>query len=467
MQDYLQGNIDDTNDSLGRFEEMNFVNKEFYFDVHQIENMFDHYLDKNQIAMADQILSVGIKQHPDALSLQIKQAIILTEQGEYDKALTILHKGIRFETNSIEIYMTLAWLYLKKGDIKSALSAFNFVLNNAVEDREQCLFDMAYNLNGDGFYIQTIEILEKNIHSYINNKNLLFELAFAYDKEENIEKGIEAYIKLLDLDPFYENSWYNLGILYSKTEEFENAIKAYDYALAIDPYHPESVFNKGNALAHLDQFDKALDLYLDYCSLTGINVLSLQYIGECWEQINNPIMAIRFYELALTQSVIHPDVWYGLGTSNMNLLKFDIATDAFLKAIALFPENPDYWLALAKCYFETKNYPNSLDSIKKSIELEPDNTLAWIELFQLKSLISDRFNAIRFIEKALINFPSVGAVAYIAAHIYLTIGKDADLAFAYFKIGFKNQPEDYDLILAEFPDLLKVAAIKKFTSKKR
>ena len=72
MQDFLHASHDEALHSIERFEKMISSDKIEYFDVHQIENIYDFYFDKNQIKQAEHILKIGIQQHPQASSLQVK-----------------------------------------------------------------------------------------------------------------------------------------------------------------------------------------------------------------------------------------------------------------------------------------------------------------------------------------------------------------------------------------------------------
>ena len=466
MQDFLQGNFEDTNDSIERFETMNSINRELYFDVHQIENLFDYYLENNQLDLAEQILSIGLKQHPDAIPLQIKLSIILSEQGLYDESIEILENQRRLDPLSPELSMSLGWLYLKKGDEESALEYFNSTIDNADGEYESFILDIGFNLNQEGYYDLSIPYLLMGSAGFPENENIWFELAFAYDKTEQIEKGIEAYNNLLDLNPFFDNAWYNLGILYNRFGDFKKGVEAYEYSIAIDPEHSESYFNMGNSYAHLDQFDLALECYITYASFGHNNIVTFQYIGECWEQMGNTQMAIQFYRLVLELNEKSPEAWYGIGTSYMAEDKFTDSIYAFNKALHFNPGNPDYLFAHGKACRENKDFQTAIKSIEKGLLSDPEELWAWIELVQIHIEIDPTFNFIDFIDKALERYPTVGAVSYIAAVIYYKFAHDKDLALGYLKVGKRRQPDDLQVVLTEFPELLNAPEITKFINKK-
>jgi tetratricopeptide (TPR) repeat protein len=466
MQDSLQGNFDDTNEALERFESMNNIQRSMYFDVHQVESLFDHYLENNQIDQAQHILTIGLQQHPTSIPLKLKASQLLAERGEYDGAIEILEQFGGIEKDSPEVCMSLGWLYLRKGYLDDALACFDKTIELALDDAENFLLDIGFNLNQDGFYNEAIFYLTYGLLKYPENENVLFELAYAYDKTDQLEEGVATYLILLDLNPYFENAWYNLGILYNKLNDFEKAVAAYEYSLAINSEHAESHFNMGNSFAHLNRFDHALECYLEYASYGTDALTTYQYIGECWEQLGDAKMAIRFYDMVINTTTEAPDAWYGLGTSLMALNKPTEGMNALRHALKLSPENPDFWFAYARGCYETDNIEEAFLSLETGISYDPEELSAWIELMQLHQQHSTDFDYLGFIERALTKYPTIGAVAYLAAVIYYKFAHDKDLALAYLKVGKRRQPEGISLIVAEFPELLTTPEISKYVNKK-
>ncbi|MFT3738975.1 MAG: tetratricopeptide repeat protein [Breznakibacter sp.] len=466
MQDFLQGNLDDTNDALERYETMNNGRRSMYFDVHQIENLFEHYLEKNQLDEAEKILTIGLKQHPSSIPLKIKSTVLLAEKGRYDQAIQILEQFSSIEKNNAEVAMSLGWLYLKKGFLDDSLYYFDKTVELAFDESESFLLDIGYNLNQEGFYGEAIYYLSIANIQFPENESILFELAYAYDKTEQLDDGVETYLRLLDINPYSENAWYNLGILYNKRNEFDKAVAAYEFSLAIYPEHAESYFNMGNSYAHMNMFADALECYLTYASFGLDKLTTYQYIGECWEQLGKPGMAIRFYDMVLYNNPEAPDAWYGLGTSLLSIGKPQEGLNAVTHAITLSPENADFWFAHARGCYDLNQLDEAILSLERGISFDPEELSAWLELFQLHLKMNRDFDTLSFIDNALVKYPTIGAVAYLAAIVYFKFANDKDLALAYLKVGKRRQPEAMPILLAEYPELLTSPEISKYINKK-
>ena len=114
MQEYSHANQDGTREAVERFEKLVNHNKESYFDVFQIESIFDFYNEKDMFEKAESAIKMGLRQHPDSTSLQLKYSSLLIEQLNYDAAIEILNYIKDIETNNSEIFLKLRNCLYKK-----------------------------------------------------------------------------------------------------------------------------------------------------------------------------------------------------------------------------------------------------------------------------------------------------------------------------------------------------------------
>ncbi len=454
MQEFLHTNSDDVDEDIERYRKMVTNDKELYFDVHQIENIFEFYIEKGLFDEADRVLQIGLRQHPNATSLLLKNATSLSDKDKIDEAMIILGKLAKIEHSNPEVFLSLGWNYLKKKNIKRAVENFNIAVSVAFEDEEDILFEIGFNLSQESLFKEALPYLEKTENKFPSNENVLFELAFIYDKMGNLEKSITCYDKLLDINPFSENAWYNLGILHSKNEDFTKAVQAYEFTLTINPYHSEAHFNLGNSLAHSGLFDKALEEYHQHVSLSDDVILTYQYIADCWEQLGNYNMAIRFYLLVTKKNKVNPDAWYGLGTSFMGKSDYKSALQSLDQAISIEPLSSDYWFAHARCLFELDKGDDAVKSLENGLNIDPTETTAWIELFRLRLINETYFEPEKFINELLNNFKDNSSIYYLATYIQLNYFKDDNKAALYLSRAIELNAEELNVLLSEYPVIM-------------
>ena len=343
---------------------------------------------------------------------------------------------------------------LQKNEISSAVKYFKRAADLAFDEEEDILLEIAYNLNQAEVYVEAVVFLERLDKKYPNNQNALFEYAFALDKVGERKKSIETYERLLELDPFSENAWYNIGILYNKDDRFLEASQAYDFTLAINPNHSEAYFNKGNSLAHNGCFKEALDAYLEHATMTKDVVLTYQYIADCWEQMGNFDMAIRFYQLVTKELPESGDAWYGIGTALMEKEDFKNGLQAIDQAISINPMNADYWFAHARGLFELDQADDATRSLENGLNIDPEELTGWIELLKLKVGLDADFIPKTFLAEIKERYDDVAAIHYMAVIIHLSYLNNTHEAIQELKLALETDSSLLPQLLEELPDLI-------------
>ena len=76
-----------------------------------------------------------------------------------------------------------------------------------------------------------------------------------------VEDAVDAYRKVLDLNPGAAGALVNLGTIYYRLHKFEEAEKYYLAAIEADPEYPLAQFNLGNLYDEQGLFPEAIDFY--------------------------------------------------------------------------------------------------------------------------------------------------------------------------------------------------------------
>jgi len=462
MQEFSHADQERTREAVERFEELVKTNQKSYFDVHQIETIFDFYHEESNFDKADMVINMGINLHPTSTSLQLKKSTILIEQFKDEEALEILNYLKKVENTNAEVFLNLGLVKLRFGKRKKALSNFNKALRLCGKDElADYIFEIGFTLNQEAFYKDAKKLLEFFLKRFPENENILFELAYAYDKLLEIEKGIETYNKLLDVNPYLENAWYNLGILHNKQNEFQEAISAYDFTLAIAPNLSEAYYNKANSLAQIGEFEEAIECYSEYISYSYPTPITYYYIGDCWENLGDNKMASRFYQFAVDLDPDHIDALQSLGRTSYQNQDYNTSIDAFDKALAINPDSPELWRSLGKSYKKIKNSAEAKRCLKRALINRHEDTKSWIEMYQFLEESEENFNPIPFLKLLLSKDQSNGALHYLAAIIYNKNNMHTE-ALRHLVIARQLLPADLELVLDEYPSLVTMPEIAEY-----
>ncbi len=462
MQEYSHADHEGTRETVDRFEELVQLNQESYFDVFQIESIFDYYHQKSILDKAEIAITMGLRQHPDSTSLKLKLSTLYLELDKDNEALVILEYLKQVESNNSEVFLNLGIIHSRLAEKINAIKNFEVALKHcAKEDLADYVFEISFNLNQEGYFTEAKNVINYYIKEFSNNENLLFELAYAYDKLNETDQGIIIYNKLLDINPYLENAWYNLGILHNKQENYSEAIEAYDITISIAPNLSEAYFNKANSLAQTGEFIEAINAYAEYLSYSHPNSISYFYMGDCWENLGNYNLASKLYKAAVDLDPNHIESLRSLGRTSYRVQDYETSIYALDKAVSIDPKSAELWRALGKSYKKFKKPAEAKRCLKRALINQHQDTKNWIEMYQFLEENEGDFNAIPFLELLLSKDQSNGALHYLAAIIYNKFNKQKK-SLHHLIIARQLLPEDLELVLNKYPALVSMPEIAEY-----
>ena len=109
-----------------------------------------------------------------------------------------------------------------------------------------------------------------------------------------VEDAVDAYRKVLDLNPGAAGALVNLGTIYYRLHKFEEAEKYYLAAIEADPEYPLAQFNLGNLYDEqgripeaVDFYRRALDLNPQYADAHFNLALLCERLGESMKAVHH------------------------------------------------------------------------------------------------------------------------------------------------------------------------------------
>ncbi len=183
----------------------------------------------------------SIAEEKDA-SICVEMGKILLEQKRYNEAITSLEKALSLNPELPMVHNALAHLYMKKGNLATALEELNKELSispgnlKVLKSMGKILLDLGRDKEAINIYYQIVEKDPNNIDAYIT-------LGSIYSRLGEFEKSEQAYRKVIELNP-------------------ENADRIY-YNVAVSIINKENLTAKGRKSAE-DSLSKAIEINPDY-----------------------------------------------------------------------------------------------------------------------------------------------------------------------------------------------------------
>ncbi|MDO9154084.1 MAG: tetratricopeptide repeat protein [Paludibacter sp.] len=417
---------DDFNDTVKRYENFLTGTATGYFDVEELETIVDYYLRKGRTKDGAKALELGLQLHPQSAALQTKRAKIYLAVGDFKKAFRLLDSLA--ENDDYELQLLKIEALIKLSREKEAQLLCNSLIKNANDDIDNVCLDIAYIYFGLLNFETSLIYLLKGDEFNKKNIDLLFELAFCYEQIAENEKAIEAYNRIIDVDPFMPEAWFNLGQMYFSIPDYNNALNAYEFSLSLNEHDSLANLQKAHTHFQLGQYEKAIQGYKEF----------EKYAFEAWQ-------AKLF-----------------IGESYEKMEKFDVAVDYYKQALLINPDNFDALTGIGICYLEQEKYALSIEFINKAIEINDEASEAWVYLAEGLIGVNDNENALQAYLKSISIDPEQPDTIMAIANIYMD--KDEhQTALMYYLAAY-----EMDNTL-EYIDLFTAAAffkIKNFTAAK-
>jgi len=361
---------DESSDIVKRYEQFLSGTSPGYFDVEELETIIEFYLRKGRTKDGNKAVDLGLKLHPNNTALKTKRAKIYLATGDDAKAFRILDKLA--ESTDYEVVLLKIEVLLKLERTKEARFLSDKLISEETEDMDNVCLDVAFIYLGQGDYLTALQLLEKGDRHNDQNIELLYELAFCYEQNEDFSKAIVVNNRIITIDPFANEAWFNLGQLYFALQEFAKALEAYDFALVIDENDSLSCIQKGHVLFQLDQFEQAIETYQEYKKMTSYGWQTDIFIAECYEKLERYEESISYYRLSLDAHTDNYDALTGIGICLLEQEKFVESMTYIRQALSINEEAADSWVYLAEGYVGLDDIDNALKAYIKAIAIDPD-----------------------------------------------------------------------------------------------
>ncbi len=448
MNDYLDENAAEI---VRRFEQYLSGENSGYFDVEELETISEYYLHKGRTKDSDRAIDVGLRLHPASSELQIKRAKTYLAAGEIHKALATLERLPN--TNDYEAQLLKIDALSKLNRNKEAEILADHLLENNDTDLDNICLDIAFVFQGQEKFHTAEKFLLAGDKTNPRNIDLLFELAYCQERLEQIDKAIETYNRILDMDSYMSEAWFNLGQIYFVQKMYEKTIEAYEFCLAIDEEDMLVWLQKGHVHFQLRQYAEAIKCYMEYRERADVEQWQANtFIGECYEKLGDFENALRFYRLSVEEAPDNYEGYIGIAICMLENDRYQDSIPILEKAISLRDDAYDAYVYLAEAYSNLERLEESAGAYRKSLEIEPqqaETLMAYgnllMDMNRYRDALDCYLNAIK-IDNSLEHVHLMLAAAYAKL-------EDYENAFGYLDMAAAQNPKAIDLFFEICPEI--------------
>ncbi len=337
-----------------------------------------------RIEEAEVAVHQALRFSPGMISARMTLAGIYLERGDTEQALIEYDRVQRLGPGRASVYATLARVYLKNQRYQSAEQMFNTAILHRPSsvrlrmDFAEMLNSLKRRAEAAAQYHQIVLIDPENIDA-------LFQLGRVYSIKNNYPLSLQYYKKVLSLrDNHSPQTWFNIGLVHTSTNQYQQALDAYSMAVKQNPDYEQAWNNAGEVHIKLEQYD----------------------------------LAITALQRAIAINPEYSTPWFNLGVIHTNKGDIDTAINALQKAIDIRPNFFSAQRKLAEHFVAQSDYESAEILYREILETQSHRKRMWHDFGLTLRELNNTDEAITAFEKAIElderYFRSITQLAHIA-----------------------------------------------------
>jgi type IV pilus biogenesis/stability protein PilW len=186
-----------------------------------------------------------------------------------------------------------------------------------------------------------------------------FNLGVQFYSQRDFSKAIQAYQKVIELDPTYVEAYNNLGIIYQMIGDVDRAFGAYQKSTEINPRYEKGYNNLGILLFLKGRYEEALGSFQKALAVNPNNIEAHINLGILFKKKGDSEKAIQSYQKALAINSFHKETHYNIALLYEQLENLELAINHYQQFIQLSSNShPELVLQVKRHLYElakTKN----------------------------------------------------------------------------------------------------------------
>ncbi|MDT8297687.1 MAG: tetratricopeptide repeat protein, partial [Spirochaetaceae bacterium] len=282
---------------------------------------------------------------------------------------------LEIDEDNAEAWNNLGVLYRRRGDIDTALDAFQEARQRA-PDRP----DIPYNIGNlqksagrtdeaIAAYNQSIEIDPGYAPAYNN-------LGTIYESRKQRDRAMEVFRRGLSADSGDASIRFNMGLVYQETERWEDARESFDSALKSRPGWVPGLNNLGIVLQETGREEEAARTFRTLLDIEPDNTSALNNLGVAYARLGRKEDARACFRKALNTEPDYIKAALNLHDSYHESQELNEALQELNKQITHHPTDPDIRVRMARTLMGLTRWDEAELSLNHVLERDPSNTAA-------------------------------------------------------------------------------------------
>ncbi|MEE9350549.1 MAG: tetratricopeptide repeat protein [Flavobacteriaceae bacterium] len=449
--------------ALSKFESMLQLNKIYFFDSEEFEEIVYFYMDNGKMNLANKAITLSLTQHPTSISLKLIKVELLIYEKKFKEAERMLFILENSDPTFDEIYIQKASIFSKNENHKEAIKQLQkaLLLTDDIADVNallgmEYLFIEEFDLSRMCFY----ECLDFDIEDYA----ALYNIIYCFDMLDKNSEAVTFLLNYIEKNPYSEVAWHQLGKQYVALKSFNEAIRSYDYAILIDELFIGAYIEKAKVLEEIEDYKSAISNYMIAIELDDPTAYTYLQIGICYVKLKKPKLAIDFYKKAIDEDPMLDKAWLMLVNLYVDNDNPEKASYVIKRALEIDPDNFYFLNRLAEINIRLNLFEEGAVAFQKSLQLGDTRLELFLALADVLHYIGDYDKAETILLKADKIHPNTPEISYRLSGFCFLQKKNREGLF-YLENGLKMNFFLLKIIEEFFPEMLQNNEIIQLISK--
>jgi tetratricopeptide (TPR) repeat protein len=205
-------------------------------------------------------LEKALKKEPNDPEALLRNAEFYLYLKDHPKSIQLINTALKVNKYNAKAYFMKGVCYKEMRDTAKAISSFQTTVEQDPEYYHAymelgILYGARKNNLAVGYYENALRIDPKSTEA-------LYGLAMYYQEIKELNKAIETYTAIIDIDPQYANAYYNLGYIhFEELKMYHESIKYFSKAFEANPKYAEAVYMRGLCFETLGDIGRAASEY--------------------------------------------------------------------------------------------------------------------------------------------------------------------------------------------------------------
>jgi len=162
-----------------------------------------------------------------------------------------------------------------------------------------------------------------------------FNSGVHFYNQREFSKAIQAYQKVIELDPTYVEAYNNLGIIYQMIGDVDRAFGAYQKSTEMNPRYEKGYNNLGILLFLKGRYEEAVEVFQKALAINSNNIESHINLGILFKKKGEWEKATESYQRALAIDPLHRETHYNIALLYEQLENLELAISHYQQFIQL------------------------------------------------------------------------------------------------------------------------------------